>query len=45
MGKEAIEQVYHIENQQKFTKTIGTPAMEGRLINDLGFLGTSRACE
>ena len=43
--KKEIENACHKGNRAKFAQTIGTPAMRGQLMNDLGFLGTSQACK
>ena len=43
--KEEIERACHSENDSKFTQTNDTPAMKGRLAEELGFLGTFVACD
>ena len=43
--KTEIENACHKGNKDKFAQTIGTPAISGQLMNDLGFLGTSQACQ
>ena len=45
MDKIVIEHTCHYKNKLKFAQTISTPAMSGKLIDDLGFLGTSESCQ
>ena len=42
--KTDIENICYQENKLKFMQTIGIPVMNGRLIEELGFLGNLVVC-
>ena len=44
-AKEETERACNSENASKFTQTNDTPAMKERLVEELGFLGNSAACD
>ena len=43
--KEGIEQACHEENRKKFSQTNSTPLMSGQLADEIGYTGTSAACQ
>lgn len=43
--KDNIEQACHDENFNKYTQTNSTPTMRGQLAAEIGFIGTSPACQ
>ena len=44
-AKRDIKDACYIENKQKLEQIVGTPVMRGKLMQDLGFLGNTQACE
>ena len=44
-NKNDIENACYKENKVKFSQIIGTLAMRGNLMHELGFLSTSQACK
>jgi len=44
-NKNDIENTIHESNHIKFSQTNSTPAMSSPLVQDLGFLGDTLACE